>query len=204
VIGTKSKEPAAARRASLPVSTVHVHVHRLSQIFNSLDPSPFWDRDLDSHAAQFIEGEFSDRPRARHWVLEVSADEGGELGTKDVQRAVKTYYERMVTSTRKQIREKLWIGQWALLVGGAVFLACMLLRQQLAQWFVSDPPHLIDEGLIVLAWVAIWIPVEQLFYDLAPQLRRRRFYRKLMQVRVHVRHALATPHAIAPPVATHE
>src|SRR6185437_2119056 len=28
-------------------ATVSIHVHNLSQLFNSLDPSPFWDRDPD-------------------------------------------------------------------------------------------------------------------------------------------------------------
>jgi hypothetical protein len=31
-------------------------------MFNSLDPAPFWDRDLDREAAGFIEEEFSDKP----------------------------------------------------------------------------------------------------------------------------------------------
>jgi hypothetical protein len=28
-------------------ATVSVHVRDFAQLFNSLDPSPFWDRDLD-------------------------------------------------------------------------------------------------------------------------------------------------------------
>ena len=33
-------------------ATVHVHVHEVAQLYNSLDPSPFWDRDLDRDAAE--------------------------------------------------------------------------------------------------------------------------------------------------------
>jgi hypothetical protein len=173
---------------------VYVHVRRLGQLFNSLDPSPFWERDLDRDAGQFIEDEFSDKPRDRTWVLEVSTEEDQNFNTKDVQSAVTTYYERMLASASKQIRDKLWIGQWALLVGVVVFLACMLLRELLVERLGSGPPRLLDEGLIVLAWVAIWIPVEQLFYDLAPLLRARRLYRRLTHVRVHVRHTAPARH----------
>ena len=35
-----------------------------SQLFNSLDPSPFWDRDLDRSAAELIEDEFRDKQSA--------------------------------------------------------------------------------------------------------------------------------------------
>lgn len=175
-------------------STVYVHVRRLGQLFNSLDPSPFWERDLDRSAGQFIEDEFSDKPRDRTWVLEVSIEENQDFNTKDVQSAVITYYQRMVASASKQIRDKLWIGQWAMLIGVVVFLACMLLRELFEQRLASGPPRLLDEGLIVLAWVAIWIPVEQLFYDLAPLMRERRLYRRLTQVRVHVRHVAPAQH----------
>ena len=42
-------------------AVVRIKVRQLSQLFNSLDPSPFWDRDLDVEAADFIEAEFRDR-----------------------------------------------------------------------------------------------------------------------------------------------
>ena len=41
-------------------AAVNLHVRDLAQLFSSFDPSPFWDRDLDRDAANFIEEEFSD------------------------------------------------------------------------------------------------------------------------------------------------
>ncbi len=183
--------------ANAPVSTVSMHVRQLLQLFNSLDPAPFWDRDLDPAAATFIEQEFSDRRRDRHWVLEVTTAETGELSARDVQQAIKVYYERMAMSASKRLREKLWIGQWALLVGVGVFVLCMVTLQSLQQRYAQRAPQLLAEGLVVLAWVAIWIPVEQLFYDLAPLLRERRFFRRLSLVRVHLRSAAASAPADA-------
>ena len=62
------------RRRTASAATVSIHVRDLAQMFNALDPSPFWDRDLDPEAAEFIEGEFSEklsageRHRARAYV----------------------------------------------------------------------------------------------------------------------------------------
>lgn len=50
------------------VATVRIHIHDLTQLYNSLDPSPFWERDLDRHAAEFIEGEFLERPPTRNSI----------------------------------------------------------------------------------------------------------------------------------------
>ena len=45
-------------------ASVNIHVRDLAQMFNSLDASPFWDRDLDRAAAEFIEDEFAEKRAA--------------------------------------------------------------------------------------------------------------------------------------------
>ena len=47
-------------------STVSLHVRNREQLFNSLDPSPFRDRDLDREATAFIEEEFPIGPVIAH------------------------------------------------------------------------------------------------------------------------------------------
>lgn len=71
------------------VATVSIHVRDLAQMFNSLDPSPFWDRDLDRDAAQFIEEEFSEKMSAGVWHLHVHAHEAS-ASAADLQAAVVT------------------------------------------------------------------------------------------------------------------
>jgi hypothetical protein len=44
-------EPESAKRA-----TIEVCIRELGQIFNSLDPSPFAERDLDDDAEEYIVG----------------------------------------------------------------------------------------------------------------------------------------------------
>jgi hypothetical protein len=60
-------------------------------MFNSLDPSPFWDRDLDRAAAEFIEEEFSEKGAADVWHLSVHTHEGAGLAA-DLQTAIENYY----------------------------------------------------------------------------------------------------------------
>lgn len=172
-----------------PASIVHVRVRRLGQLFNSMDPAPFWERDLDPAAARFIEDEFWDQPREHDWQLHVSSDDPQDLDGGDVQRAVKIYYERMAASTTRELRQRWKIGRWALTIGASVFLLSILLLELLERRYSGGLPRLLGEGLVVLAWVAIWLPVEQLFYDVAPLARDRRFYRRLMNVTASLRPA---------------
>lgn len=170
------------RRAS---ATVNVHVRDLAQLFNSLDPSPFWDRDLDRNAASFIEDEFRDKRAADAWHLNVHVHESHSLAG-DVQRAIKTYYGRLAGSVRRELRDHLLLGQLALLGGVVIFLLSMVSRQ-LLQSTLGEVPRILDEGLIILAWIALWRPVEVLIYEWVPLFRKRRLYDRLAAIRVSVR-----------------
>ncbi len=167
-------------------ATVSVHVRNVAQLFNSLDPSPFWDRDLDRDAAEFIEEEFSEKLSAKTWHLHVHTQEGAEGGA-DLQAAVENYYERLANSARYRLRDEMRRGQLALLGGLGIFLVSMTIRGILTGVIHGGAPRMLDEGLIIIAWLALWRPAEWLLYGWVPLHRRRRLYERLAAIRVLVR-----------------
>jgi hypothetical protein len=183
-------------------STVSVHVRHLGQLFSSFDPSPFWDRDLDRDAAAFVEEEFADRPRDRSWILNITTSDLYEETQPVVQDAVKHYYQRLADSTRHRIREQLRIGRISLAIGVGVFALCMSAPALIKAAFARPLPDMPSEGLIVLGWIALWLPIEQLVGDLIPLIRQRSFYRQLARIRVHLRRIPAAATVdVAPPSA---
>lgn len=172
------------RKAVGGAATVSIHVRNLAQLFNSLDPSPFWDRDLDRDAAQFIEEEFSEKMSAPVWHLHVHAQEGTALAA-DLQAALENYYGRLAGSERRALREHFWMAQLALAGGLLIFLVCMAVRS-IAYGAFGKMPLGLDEGLIILAWLALWRPAEALLYEWAPLYRKRRLFERLAGIRVSV------------------
>ena len=166
-------------------ATVNIHIREFSQLFNSLDPSPFWDRDLDRQAAEFIEEEFSEKPAADTWNLCIHTHDGG-ASAPDLQTALENYYGRMASSARRALREHFWSGQWTLVAGVVVFLLAMALRSMLGG-LLGRLPQILDEGLIILAWLALWRPAEMLLYGWVPLRRREKLYERLARIRVSVR-----------------
>jgi hypothetical protein len=154
-------------------------------MFNSLDPSPFWDRDLDPTAAQFIEDEFREKLSARTWHLHVHTMEETGLAA-DLPAAIEHYYERLADSARLRLHENLRVAELALLGGVAIFIACMTARQVLSD-LLEGVPRFLNEGLIILAWLALWRPTEALVYGWMPLYRKRRLYQRLAGIRVTVR-----------------
>lgn len=177
-----------------------IRVRNLAQLFNSLDASPFWDRDLDTHAAAFIEEEFSENRSAALWHLHVHASEGEDLA-RDLQPALEHYYTRMARATALRLREQLRLGELALLGGLAIFVLSMSARRILASLSPHGLSPLLGEGLIILAWLALWRPVETLVYGWVPLFRQRRLYQRLAAVQVTVR--MEQTHAEPTDVAAH-
>lgn len=84
-----------------------------------------------------------------------------------------------------------------MLIGGVVvFLLSMGLRSALARIF-GTLPQILDEGLIILAWLALWRPAEMLLYGWIPLRRKRRLYERFAGIRVFVR-----PDTLAPTVTS--
>jgi hypothetical protein len=175
------------RRQPQGTASVSIRVRDLSQLFNSLDPSPFWDRDLDRDAAAFIEDEFTDKQSASAWHLNVTTQGSAELAAH-LQTAVETYYGRMASAVRRELLEHRRMSHLALLVGLGVFFLSVTARELLLR-SVPDLTRVIDEGLIVLGWIALWRPTEMLAYEWIPLVRRRRLYERLAGMRVAVRTA---------------
>jgi len=167
------------------VAPVRVHVLDLAQLYNSLDPSPFWDRDLDRSAAEFIEGEFRERPWADTWHLIVHV-RTGEADAQTLQSALESYYDRLATSTHRELKEHFRRARIGLLAGLALFAIFMGART-LLRATTPAMPTAVDEGLIILAWLTLWRPAETLTYEWLPLYRRQRLYQRLRAVRVSVK-----------------
>jgi hypothetical protein len=55
-------------------ATIQVRIHELRQLFNSIDPSPFRERDLDPDCEEFIVSWAREMPPDRDLTLEIRVD----------------------------------------------------------------------------------------------------------------------------------
>jgi hypothetical protein len=110
----------------------------------------------------------------------------GIASEADLQTAIKRYYERMAVSAGFKFREQMRIDEIVFLAGVVAFSVCNSLRGIL-QGIGHQLPRGIDEGLIILAWIASRRPAEMLAYGWLPLYRKRRLYQRLGHVRLAVR-----------------
>src|SRR5512146_3512462 len=88
-------------------AVIEVHLAELKQLFNSIDPSPFRDRDLDPKAEEFIVGWAKDLPSDASLALVVNLDR--EAGLPDeaavLRDAIHEFFGHRAETYRRRLRE---------------------------------------------------------------------------------------------------
>jgi hypothetical protein len=171
---------------------IEVFVDRIEQLFNSMDPSPFHERDLDDDAEEFIVGWAREFPRRDPVSLVVHVNQLPAHGDAQhlLETAVHNYFAYRAKLNRLDFRYLLKQGRTSLIIGLAFLTACML-TSQLLRHRAGTLPIVLREGLIIAGWVAMWRPMEIFLYEWWPLLRRGRLYEKLSRMRVEVRKRVA-------------
>jgi hypothetical protein len=179
----------AVASSGLRSGVIELELRDLAQLFNSMDPSPFHERDLDPKAEEFIVGWANDFPRGMPLELIVHLTQmprDPDLVPK-VEPAIQGYFADLVQVTRRELRTLFSIGRASLLIGLA-FLGVCTVASRLVGNLGEQPFYRIGAfGLEIAGWVAMWRPFEIFLYDWWPILRRRRQYQRLSRMPVSVR-----------------
>ena len=96
-----------ARSDSPEIETVEIRLTRLQQLFNSLDPSPFHERDLDPDAEEYIVDSVDEFPLPRpvKLVIHLPADQLLPTGHEpDLARALHNYFSYRLGEYQRRLR----------------------------------------------------------------------------------------------------
>jgi len=172
-----------------PTATkIEINLSRLPQLFNSLDPSPFHERDLDHDAEDYILGS-AEEASLQHplvLVIHLPADQLPTRGLPDLREAIHNYFAYRRDQESRRLRLLFRDGRIALLIGLSFLFCCVLLRE-LASSFGSDSASdIFGEGMLIIGWVAMWRPLEIFLYEWVPIRRRCRILGKLAEMPVIV------------------
>ncbi len=166
---------------------VEIRLHSVHQLFNSLDPAPFHEKDLDADAEEYIVEsvrEFPLREKIK-LVFHLPRAEASDAG--DLQGAIHNYFAYRAGVVARELRAKLAEGRATLAIAVLFLALCLVLRQTALTIGDTGYAHIVAEGLLIVGWVAMWRPIEILLYDWWPIRRRLRPLSKLAAIGVEVR-----------------
>jgi hypothetical protein len=180
---------ADPRRAG---NTIELKLREVTQLFNSLDPSPFPEKDLDDDAEEFIVDWARElrcpKNATLHLVVHLEKALPAGYTPATVQEAIRHYFAYRASINRLALRQLFNQGRTSLVIGVGFLSACLLLGELIAR---QAPPgafrSIAREGLTIGGWVAMWRPMEIYLYDWWPLRRRGTLLDGLSRIEVDVR-----------------
>ena len=170
--------PASVARIELSVATP-------ADLFNALDPSPLVGRDLDDEVEAYVVESAHELPH-RDYALAVHFAERQPMGdeTAALARAIRSYFLYRRDVQARRLRLLMHEGRQALIVGLMFLAVCGSLGFVAVNLVASPLGTLLNEGFLIIGWVANWRPIEIFLYDWRPMRQQREILDRLARMEI--------------------
>lgn len=188
----KHVEAIQAAAVSAPIARdgrrlIELKVRTISALFNSLDPAPFREKDLDAAAEAFIVGWAEEYPTGTPLRLRIHVQEApAEEATPMVRDAVHNYFAYRGGIVKMDLRRLMKQGRVSLLIGIAFLSSCLLVKAYLLPDTSGPVMQVLRESLAIAGWVAMWEPMQIYLYGWWPLRRRGKLFTVLGGMPVEV------------------
>jgi hypothetical protein len=192
--------PVSAFRRQGETILIDVSINHIAQLYNSFDPSPFHERELDERADAYIFSAAREigADKAFKLVIHLPANASDAPESSGIESAIRSHYLYRLQTARRDLRHELRRGRTSLIIGLAFLIACMGMREiALAIWPLAIQ-RILGEGLLILGWVAMWGPLEVFLYGWWPKAATCRILERLADIHVELRsydHEIRSAHA---------
>jgi hypothetical protein len=168
---------------------IEVSLRKLSQLFDSMDPSPFHEKDLDRDAEEYIVDSAKEPPGRAPCALVLYVDQPAGLPEEEraVEDAIRVHFARRSRLARQKLRRLIRRGLISLGIGLAFLAAVHLIAQTVGRMLGQTSLAMLSrEGLVIVGWVAMWRPLEIFLYDWWPIVGERRIHDRLSRMSVRI------------------
>lgn len=169
---------------------IELRVDEIAQLFHTLDPFPFRERDLDREAEEFIVAWARELPAGPpiKIVVHFPANDIQKKAAQDLAEAIHRHFDHRAAVLQRELNELFRVGRRSLGIGVIVLVACFAAAHLAGKVLVGSPLRgLVEESFLILGWVANWRPLEIFLYDWWPIARRRDLFHRLSKAIVEAR-----------------
>ena len=144
-------------------SHIDITVAHSRQLFDTRDPPPFRERDLDEDAVEYLLAAAEEIPRTPLAIAVTISDEPEpRMAADSIIEAVRRHFGREDDQIQHRLREHIRRDEMSLVVGLTMLVAFLMLAE-LTRSLPSGPlREILREGLVITGWVAMWRPLEVL------------------------------------------
>jgi hypothetical protein len=189
--------PLEAFRHEGETILIEINLNRVAQLYNSFDPSPFHEKELDDEADRYIFNAAREvgADKAIKLVIYLPPEAVGSPEAHAIEQAIRNHFLYRLQTARRDLRHELGRGRKSLAIGLAFLAACMAGREVALSFVPSAIQRILSEGLLIIGWVAMWGPLEVFLYGWWPIVGTCRILERLAVLDVEIRphHAHTAP-----------
>lgn len=162
-------------------TAIQVRIHELRQLFNSIDPSPFRERDLDPDCEEFIVSWAREMPLDQNLRVEIRLEREQPTSAlaADVLAAVRSHFARAASLQDLRRRRIAREGRLSLAIGLVLLILCISGAALVPVDRLGTAGDIFRESFVIAGWVVMWHPLEALLYGIWPVVRERRLLERL-------------------------
>ncbi len=167
---------------------LEIKLTSIIQLFNSFDPAPFHEKELDPAAEQYIVETVKDFPAKTAFKIIIYLPKDlahGEQAAK-IAPAIHNHFQYKMLVADRKYRARIRHGRATLLIGLPFLTLSLLARQFFASLGNALLPQLFANALLVIGWAAMWEPVTVLLYELWPILQLKATYEKISRMEIEI------------------
>ena len=170
-------------------NAIEIRIEEIAQLFHSLDPFPFREKDLDREAEEFIVGWARELPTDKplRIVVHLPETQASAPEAHELSAALAQYFGYRARVIALDLNELFRVGRRAMAIGLTVLFFSVVTGQTVGSLAPSPIGRVIEESLLIFGWVANWRPIEIFLYDWWPIVRRRNLYQRLSAAHVELR-----------------
>jgi hypothetical protein len=169
---------------------IEMRLRTVMQIFNSLDPAPFHEKDLDPDAEAYISEIVQDFPLAQPMkiLIHLPCKEAECEEAVTLEKAIRNHFNYLEASAARELRLKFRQGRVSLAIGIAFLLSMGFISTFISPYTTHGYVAWVAGGLLIVSWVAMWEPINIFLYGWWPIRRKKLIYQKISRMPVEVRH----------------
>ena len=166
---------------------IELELRDMTQLFNSMDPSPLENKDLNDDVEEFIVSSSQEYRPDQSLTLRIHLEEWpAEHPTDLVRNSIHNYFAYRASLNHLAFRRLMRRGRASLIIGLLFLTACLATTKLLLSDLGGTWAGILRESLTIAGWVAMWRPMEIYLYDWWPLRRKGRLYQKLSQIPVQI------------------
>jgi hypothetical protein len=172
---------------------IQVRVDTIEHLFNPMDPQPLNFRDLDVEIATWIT-DWADEQRrgVPISIMVVVSDDSAAAREQMVIDGIHNHFAYRRWAAGRQLSRLFKSGRTSLAIGLLVLIVLTTITRLIEGPSNSAFTDLVQEGLTIAPWVAMWRPMETFLYDWWPIRAELRTFDRLAESTITFTRAVTT------------